>query len=560
MKSLPAIVFLSILILVSGCVQGFDATAVAKSSSTVKAFLSEYPNAKVVASVVSKANIQKDCDNTNLPIKDYWRVTLTDTDTGLTVNAWIDADTKQAVCVVSIGKEKSKTLENNRPEIKPVEPTENKPEKSPEPKPTISPEDELIANLTSNYESYKKLDFSKIDCNRKEHFYVDLLDFSIEETNNNYAKTVEWFPSLSEGNLGSLSVERAKSVGCTKIKPVYGTVVVFDGKIISLKKPSEELIPFGDDLYPGKESYIGSVQIGNNRFEPLKVKSPGEYLVYVYVVNKNTNNMVAIDRIILGVGVPSPAKNRINPITNIPDIGEKKSVFEIPSIPSTTLSPTIQPTSTPLPVSTPRTTQTPQPIASPTSTPTPSPSPTTPSQPPASVVYDDFSSGSLDSSKWTVSTDAAGYTTEYKVDASEGRYHTLQNTARDAVVFLEMTRKINAGERVEFDVNYVSGSGNNIQYVKINGKGIADIMGCSNCGAIGFWNTAGSVGSSTGTYHFKFTFKSNKQVLMETTSGFSQILSVGDNYPYTFRLVSGTGHNGLMHFDYDNFVIYSNVE
>lgn len=208
------------------------------------------------------------------------------------------------------------------------------------------------------------------------------------------------------------------------------------------------------------------------------------------------------------------------------------------------------------------------------------------------IPYDDFSASILNTSKWIESTDAAGFPTEHKINSRYG-YRILQNTTRDSVVFLEMTRKIEAGEKVEYDVDYINpgnfsakinntgggnifindGSGNNvsgnhIHYAKINGKSVPDLFGCSNCGALGFWNTPGTVDSPTDSftkvrYHFSFAFGLNKQVYMEASKSGRPLISrnivLTDSGPYTFTLVAGTGHNGIMNFDYHDVVISYNA-
>ncbi len=153
---LIVLVFVAV-VFVSGCIQGFDATSIAKSSEAVKAFLAEYPNAKVVASIVNNANIRGECENSDIPIKNYWKVSLQDPDSDISVNAWIDADTQQAVCVIKIGgKEKEKPQENKTDEKGPDDIKENKTDdinkkdinktESNKPTNTISPEISLCDN------------------------------------------------------------------------------------------------------------------------------------------------------------------------------------------------------------------------------------------------------------------------------------------------------------------------------------------------------------------------------------------------------------------------------
>jgi len=91
-------------ILISGCINpSFDATEIAKANQAVKSFLADYPNARVIASYVSNANISSECENPQLAAKDYWKVSIFDEATKLTVNVWVDATTRNVVCLIKTG-------------------------------------------------------------------------------------------------------------------------------------------------------------------------------------------------------------------------------------------------------------------------------------------------------------------------------------------------------------------------------------------------------------------------------------------------------------------------
>ena len=92
------------IIFISGCIQGIMTPEdIAKNSAEVKAFLNEYPHATVIATLFSNISINEECGNPQLPIKDYWKVTVKDPDTNMTLIAYIDTDSKETVCAIKTG-------------------------------------------------------------------------------------------------------------------------------------------------------------------------------------------------------------------------------------------------------------------------------------------------------------------------------------------------------------------------------------------------------------------------------------------------------------------------
>jgi len=178
------------------------------------------------------------------------------------------------------------------------------------------------------------------------------------------------------------------------------------------------------------------------------------------------------------------------------------------------------------------------------------------------IVYDDFSGTALDSSKWSISYGCCGPPTENFVDTVNQVYHMLQNETYSPGkdVQLTLTRDIQVGETLEYDINYVSGSGNRIHRFWINNNGIQDLIGCSNCGAVGFWNTPASGGTQFGNYHYKINFADVNTLFLTITrpdlTKLNEIVNISSlTPPYKVTLATGTGHNGLMHFDLDNVII-----
>jgi hypothetical protein len=176
-----------------------------------------------------------------------------------------------------------------------------------------------------------------------------------------------------------------------------------------------------------------------------------------------------------------------------------------------------------------------------------------------SFVYDDFSLGSLNTSKWTEWTDAAGFPSEHYVNTSEGRYHVVQDTQADSESRLTMTRLMNPGEVLAYDLYYNSGDGNRIHRIFFDGVGIQDLIGCSNCGAVGFWNTNASAGTEFGKHTMSYEFHNDAieaTVIRPDSSIWNQTINISSlSKPYEIWLATGTGHNGLMHFDIDNVTV-----
>ncbi|MBI2675143.1 MAG: lamin tail domain-containing protein [Candidatus Aenigmarchaeota archaeon] len=177
------------------------------------------------------------------------------------------------------------------------------------------------------------------------------------------------------------------------------------------------------------------------------------------------------------------------------------------------------------------------------------------------TLYDDFSGNSLNLTKWNESTDFA-FTDMHGINTTEGAYHNsqIETVSPGTTTFLTMNRLIQATERLEFDIKYVSGEGNNIFYYYFNGIAPQHLFNCSNCGTIGFWNTNGSIGTDFGIYHFKIEFyqtgvywqiRKPDSTLFIANFTNSPILIA----PYSVKFITATGHNGLVHFDYDNFTI-----
>jgi hypothetical protein len=168
-------------------------------------------------------------------------------------------------------------------------------------------------------------------------------------------------------------------------------------------------------------------------------------------------------------------------------------------------------------------------------------------------VYDDFSNGSLDLTKWEeVSPTIDEHFVQNQV------YHTAQLTASDKVILLKMKDKLfSVGDTLEYDVNYVNGEGNRQTRIQLNDDVRYSLFG--------FWNTIEDAGVSNdlGNYHVKITFLEN-EVLNEITLPNGTITHTrpdghlpSSGIEHSFGIVTRTGHNGIVHMNYDNFIICS---
>ncbi len=108
MKALTIPLFLAVL-LVSGCLS-VSPEALIASSPVVQEFLSDYPNAEIKATFYSEAEaaqmldtIKVDCEKEVVVAKDYYKITITDAESGLSLTAWLDWDRQIVECAVKKG-------------------------------------------------------------------------------------------------------------------------------------------------------------------------------------------------------------------------------------------------------------------------------------------------------------------------------------------------------------------------------------------------------------------------------------------------------------------------
>ncbi|MHA1801205.1 MAG: hypothetical protein ACTSWJ_05650 [Candidatus Heimdallarchaeaceae archaeon] len=181
----------------------------------------------------------------------------------------------------------------------------------------------------------------------------------------------------------------------------------------------------------------------------------------------------------------------------------------------------------------------------------------------AGYVYDDFSGSTLNLTKWSLSkkTDYE-FPDEYSIDTINGVYQIKESNNQHLVLEI-IDHDFQSGDFLEYDIYYQSGSGNILSYIILNDIETYDY---SQIGGIGWLNGDKYMGNDPGYYHMRLTFTSNGaniEVTRPDSSLFFGTLT-GFTPPYKFALGTiafgpATGEGGLLHFDYDNFII-KNIE
>ncbi len=174
--------------------------------------------------------------------------------------------------------------------------------------------------------------------------------------------------------------------------------------------------------------------------------------------------------------------------------------------------------------------------------------------PPFYLIYDDFSGTTLNPLLWMENASGGGIIDEHFLSNENGGvYHTAQITPADKGVTLTIINyTFVAPKTVEFDLNYISGSGNRCSYLEINGQ-------THNYCAVGYWNGVQVGGNEFGTYHFNIDFKQSiidVSVMAPNGTYFNiQPFPPFTSPNYTFGFGTRTGNDGIVHMDYDNVEI-----
>ena len=100
-----SIIFVIFALLAAGC--SISPEQLVTANPIVKDFLKQYPNAEVKITFFSKAESEKmlnlikgNCGKDDLQAKNYYKVTIEDTESGLFILSWLDWDNKIVECVL----------------------------------------------------------------------------------------------------------------------------------------------------------------------------------------------------------------------------------------------------------------------------------------------------------------------------------------------------------------------------------------------------------------------------------------------------------------------------
>ena len=171
-------------------------------------------------------------------------------------------------------------------------------------------------------------------------------------------------------------------------------------------------------------------------------------------------------------------------------------------------------------------------------------------------TYDDFESGILNTSKWEIKQDVEGQPLmdEYGVLEENGEFvfHTQQNIAEDRRIYLFPKRQFTTGDVLKYDVGIISKEDNYGNMVLLTGDQYIriGIMGYSG-GVQGF--------DELGTAHIELEFEENNLIVRRHSPSGTDLLDnlalSNSNGTYEFYVGSFSGHNGIVHMDYNNFII-----
>lgn len=167
-------------------------------------------------------------------------------------------------------------------------------------------------------------------------------------------------------------------------------------------------------------------------------------------------------------------------------------------------------------------------------------------------TYDSFNKQKLNLNKWEIRSDVEGqpFMDEYFVDLRLKNFHTKQNAIGDRRVYLFPKRTFTTGDSIKYDVALLSKEGNHMQMVLLTGDQYIriGILGYSD-GIQGF--------DDLGVAHIELQFQENNlRVIRFSPLGqtfVDDLLLNNPNGTYELYIGSVSGHNGLVHLDYDNF-------
>jgi len=163
-----------------------------------------------------------------------------------------------------------------------------------------------------------------------------------------------------------------------------------------------------------------------------------------------------------------------------------------------------------------------------------------------SYIYDDFSSETLDTEKWEIRKDYEGQPliADSGLDNINHNFHTAQDSIiGDHRTYLVPKQKFKVGDIFEFDMDFISASGNSISMLLIDKQH-----------RIGLGGSFGGICQPFQTYHIKLEFKESSIKIMHNL--WEDEVVINSNPEHEIYIGTVFGHNGTGHIDYDNFNFY----
>jgi len=168
---------------------------------------------------------------------------------------------------------------------------------------------------------------------------------------------------------------------------------------------------------------------------------------------------------------------------------------------------------------------------------------------PSCSIYDDFSSGTLNTDKWEIRQDVEGqpFMNENWTDPILNNFHTQQNSIADRRSYLFQKKKFTTGDILRYDSDVLSGQGTYANMVLLTGDQYIRIG--MRGPAAGF--------DELGVAYMELEFQENNLHITRETP--SQVILIDNlalsnpNGTYEFYIGAFSGSNGMVHMDFDNF-------
>lgn len=185
-------------------------------------------------------------------------------------------------------------------------------------------------------------------------------------------------------------------------------------------------------------------------------------------------------------------------------------------------------------------------------------------------LYDDFSSGSLDNTKWEVRQDPEGQPLTEEYGIQNGTFTARNFNLPDRRTLLSLIgHTFQPGEELDYDVNYVSGSGNRAMVIFVD-NGPLDRNNVGQIpyggGSIGYNGQDFFAGNTFGNYHVNLNFKSGG---LEVNITRPDLSLYSEFFPASTFFYGGSSHslfppfnvgfetwsNGSIQAEYDNVYV-----